>query len=167
MFSVDKAHRLSISIVIWILSSDTIYQLNQLNANSEATMLSLRHLNVNPTRYPVFISNPTRFSFENYRVVGNPKYGILPRVLISNRPWNTRKDIQYTLKYPEISESKKKMPENTPSLISTLLPDPNPTRYPVFFLIPTWPDPILEKTLPLQKIKTVRITGFTPSLTYS
>ena len=36
---VDKAPRLSISIVIWILSSDTICQLNQFNTNSEATML--------------------------------------------------------------------------------------------------------------------------------
>ena len=35
MAKVDKAPRLSISIVIWILSSDTICQLNQLN-----TMLS-------------------------------------------------------------------------------------------------------------------------------
>ena len=30
---VDKAPRLSISIVTWILSSDTICQLNQLNTN--------------------------------------------------------------------------------------------------------------------------------------
>ena len=41
--SVDKAPRLSISIVIWILSSDTdtICQLNQFNTNSEAAMLSI------------------------------------------------------------------------------------------------------------------------------
>ena len=32
--------RLGISIVIWILSSDTICQLNQFNTNSEAAMLS-------------------------------------------------------------------------------------------------------------------------------
>ena len=40
--SLDKAPRLSISIVIWILSSDTdtICQLNQFNTNSEAAMLS-------------------------------------------------------------------------------------------------------------------------------
>ena len=38
---VDKAPRLSISIVIWILSSDTICQLNQFNTNSEAAMLSI------------------------------------------------------------------------------------------------------------------------------
>ena len=42
--AVDKAPRLSISIVIWILSSDTdtdtICQLNQFNTNSEAAMLS-------------------------------------------------------------------------------------------------------------------------------
>ena len=37
---VDKAPRLSISIVTWILSSDTICQLNQFNTNSEAAMLS-------------------------------------------------------------------------------------------------------------------------------
>ena len=38
---VDKAPRLSISIVIWILSSDTdICQLNQFNLNSEAAMPS-------------------------------------------------------------------------------------------------------------------------------
>ena len=39
---VDKAPRLSLSIVIWILSSDTICQLNQFNTNSEAAMLSTR-----------------------------------------------------------------------------------------------------------------------------
>ena len=38
--NLDKAPRLSISIVIWILSSDTICQLNQFNTNSEAAMLS-------------------------------------------------------------------------------------------------------------------------------
>ena len=40
MGCVDKAPRLSISIVLWILSSDTICQLNQFNTNSEAAMLS-------------------------------------------------------------------------------------------------------------------------------
>ena len=41
VYSLDKAPRLSISIVIWILSSDTdICQLNQFNTNSEAAMLS-------------------------------------------------------------------------------------------------------------------------------
>ena len=38
--NLDKAPRLSISIVIWILSSDTICQLNQFNTNSETAMLS-------------------------------------------------------------------------------------------------------------------------------
>ena len=37
--SLDMAPRRSISIVIWILSSDTICQLNQFNTNSEAAML--------------------------------------------------------------------------------------------------------------------------------
>ena len=41
------------------------------------------------------------------------------------------------LEYPRL----KKIPENTRSYISTLLPDPNPTRYPVFFPIP---DPTLK-----------------------
>ena len=36
---LDKAPRLSISILIWILSSDTICQLNQILSNSEAAML--------------------------------------------------------------------------------------------------------------------------------
>ena len=40
---IDKAPRLSISIVIWILSSDTICQLNQFHTNSEAAMLSSQH----------------------------------------------------------------------------------------------------------------------------
>ena len=40
----------------------------------------------NPTRYPVFhlILDPTRFSFENHRVAGNPKYRVLPE--ISGKP---------------------------------------------------------------------------------
>ena len=35
-----QAPRLSISIVIWILSSDTICQLNQFHTNGEAAVLS-------------------------------------------------------------------------------------------------------------------------------
>ena len=38
---LDKAPRLSISIVISILTSDTICQLNKLNTNREAAMLSM------------------------------------------------------------------------------------------------------------------------------
>ena len=122
-------------------------------------MLSNGYLN--PTRYPVFFI-PDPIQFENYQVAGNPKYGVLPhlyislkisnirwntrkypRVLISNKPWTTRK-------YPRV----KKIPENTPSFISTLLRDPNPTRYPVFFPIPTWPNPIVKNlTRWAQKIK--------------
>ena len=41
---LDKAPRPSISNVIWILSSDTICQLNQLFPNSGATMLSMHGL---------------------------------------------------------------------------------------------------------------------------
>ena len=39
-YCLDKAPRLSISIVIWILSSDTICQLNQFHTNGEAATLS-------------------------------------------------------------------------------------------------------------------------------
>ena len=40
----------------------------------------------NPTRYPVFLSipDPTRFSFRNHRVAGNPKHRVLPD--ISGKP---------------------------------------------------------------------------------
>jgi len=40
----------------------------------------------NPTRYPVFrsIPDPTRFSFRNHRVAGNPKHRVLPD--ISGKP---------------------------------------------------------------------------------
>ena len=94
---------------------------------------------------------PTRFSFEKYQVAGNPKYGVLPHLYISlkisNIRWNTRI-------YPRV----KKMPENTPSFFSTLLRNPNPTRYPVFFPILTWPGPIVKNfTLWAQKIKRNRI----------
>ena len=36
----------------------------------------------NPTRYPVFCSipDPTRFSFRNRRVAGNPKHRVLPDI---------------------------------------------------------------------------------------
>ena len=113
----------------------------------------------NPTRYPVFssIPDPTRFNFENLRVAGNPKYWVLPEISGNTRsfgyypkfwvlpdvsgcklfvnypeypelPGNTRN----TRNYPRV----KKIPENTRSYFSTLLPDPNPTRYPVFCPIP-------------------------------
>ena len=37
---------------------------------------------LDPTRYPVFLSipDPTRFSFENHQVAGNPKYRVLPGI---------------------------------------------------------------------------------------
>ena len=62
-----------------------------------------------------------------------PKYPKIPDI-----PGNTRN----TRKYPKV----KKIPGNTWSYFSTLLPDPNPTRYPVFCPIPdpTRPDPILK-----------------------
>ena len=51
------------------------------------------------------------------------KYPEIPEI-----PGNTRS----TRKYLKV----KKIPGNTRSYISTLLPDPNPTRYLVFFPIP-------------------------------
>ena len=38
----------------------------------------------NPTRYPVFllIPDPTRFSFRNHRVAGNPKHRLLPDISV-------------------------------------------------------------------------------------
>ena len=44
----------------------------------------------NPTRYPVFLSipDPTRFSFGNHRVAGNPKHRVLPDIPIY--PGSTR-----------------------------------------------------------------------------
>ena len=52
----------------------------------------------------------------------------------SDVPRNNRKYLEIpsnTRKYPTV----KSIPENTRSYISRLLPDPNPTRYPVFFPI--------------------------------
>ena len=126
----------------------------------------------NPTRYPVFssIPDPTRFNFENLRVAGNPKYRVLPEISGNTRsfgyypkfwvlpdisgcklfvnypeypelPGNTRN----TRNYPRV----KKIPENTRLYFSTLLPDPNPTRYPVFFPIPDPTRPDIEKPYPL------------------
>ena len=40
LYGLDKAHRLSINIVIWILSSDTVSIQYKFNTNSEAAMLS-------------------------------------------------------------------------------------------------------------------------------
>ena len=93
----------------------------------------------NPTRYPVFhlLPDPTRFSFENHRVAGNPKYRVFP----SGKPGVsgiTR--YLYTRKYPtypEIPESKK-----------------DTRKYPiVYFDTPTRPEPdplpgILSNTRP-------------------
>ena len=40
LYGLEKAHRLSINIVIWILSSDTVSIQYKFNTNSEAAMLS-------------------------------------------------------------------------------------------------------------------------------
>ena len=62
-----------------------------------------------------------------------PTYPEIPEI-----PGNTRK-------YPKIKE----IPGNTRSSISTLLPDSNPTCYPVFCPIPDPTRPDIEKPYPL------------------
>ena len=47
--------------------------------------------------------------------------------------------------YPKV----KKILGNTRSYISTLLPDPNPTRYPIFCPLPDLTQPDIEKPNPL------------------
>ena len=126
----------------------------------------------NPTRYPVFssIPDPTRFNFENLRVAGNPKYRVLPEVSGNTRSFGYYPEFRVLpdvsgcklfVNYPEYPELPgntrntrnyprvKKIPENTRSYFSTLLPDPNPTRYPVFFPIPDPTRPDIEKPYPL------------------
>ena len=56
-------------------------------------------------------------------------------------PQNTR----HTRKY----QKEKKIPRNIRSYFWTLLPDPNPTRYPVFCPIPDPAQPDVEKPYPL------------------
>ena len=46
---LDKATRPNISKVVWILSSNTICQLNQLFSNSEAKTLSMQNMKDIPT----------------------------------------------------------------------------------------------------------------------
>ena len=119
----------------------------------------------NPTRYPVFssIPDPTRFNFENHRVAGNPKYRVLPEISGNTRsfgyyPKFSDLDLQIicelpgiTRKYPEYPElpESKKDTRKYPIVFSTLLPDPNPTRYPVFFPIPDPTRHDNEKPYPL------------------
>ena len=55
---------------------------------------------------------------------------------------------RYTRKYPSYPKIKE-IPGNTRSYISTLLPDPNPTCYPVFCPIPDPTRPDTEKPYPL------------------
>ena len=60
------------------------------------------------------------------------------------KPRNTRKYPTYP-RYPKV----KKVPGNTWSYFLTLLPNPNPTRYPVFCPIPDPTRPDIEKPYPL------------------
>ena len=59
---VDKARRPSISNVIWVLSSDTICQLNQLFSNSELAMLSMTEVLTVGNAESVIESNQSKLS---------------------------------------------------------------------------------------------------------
>merc|ERR1711872_984205 len=88
-----------------------------------------------------------------------PKFRVSTNITVDTRntqkypkiPENTRNypkipEIpENTRKYPRVKE----IPGNTRSYISTLLPDPNPTRYPVFCSIPDPTRPDIEKPYPL------------------
>ena len=66
----------------------------KISASAPSLFRSLQHISLgsvpsgypNPTRYPIFLSipDPTRFSFRNHRVAGNPKHRVLPD--ISGKP---------------------------------------------------------------------------------
>ena len=72
------------------------------------------------------------------------------KVMISNLPQKYQQIPKNTRNYPRV----KKIPENTRLYFSTLLPDPNPTRYPVFFPIPDPSRPDIEKPYPLGTVDT-------------
>ena len=61
-------------------------KLDEERPEEEKTCLAVTSGYPNPTRYPVFLSipDPTRFSFRNHRVAGNPKHRVLPD--ISGKP---------------------------------------------------------------------------------
>ena len=59
---VDKAPRPSICNVIWVLSSDTICQLNQLFSNSEVAMLSMTEVLTVGNAESVIESNQSKLS---------------------------------------------------------------------------------------------------------
>ena len=65
--------------VKWIASSE----LERMEADDDDCLETVPNGYPNPTRYPVFLSipDPTRFSFRNYRVAGNPKHRVLPNIL--------------------------------------------------------------------------------------
>ena len=81
----------------------------------------------NPTRYPVFLSipDPTRFSFRNHRVAGNPKHRVLP--YISGKPevsgttrahWKSNRTLNKT-PTPTVSSIKLSLPSTVSSTLNT------------------------------------------------
>ena len=80
MAKVDKAPRLSISIVIWILSSDTTCQLNQFNTNSEAAMLSRQKEKYRTATKLVFKFSP--INIENGKAMSTLEHYFLTNKLL-------------------------------------------------------------------------------------
>ena len=97
-----------------------------------------------PARYPTFfpIPDPTMFSFENHRVLGDPKYyryyPVLPDIL--GKP-----EHRVYPKYPDIPRSKSGTRKYLIDYFNTS-PQPKPDRYPTFFQYPTRTCPILKNT---------------------
>ena len=89
---IHNGHALLMSDCRWGASTRETKRTIQWNSKNDCTILEVCMFSSvssgypNPTRYPVFhlLPDPTRFSFENHRVAGNPKYRVLPE--ISGKP---------------------------------------------------------------------------------
>ena len=70
---------LTLMFEVWQANGQQLWQITNIVSKSCPTQAGPSGY-PNPTRYPVFhsIPDPTRFSFENHRVAGNPKYRVLP-----------------------------------------------------------------------------------------
>ena len=111
------------------------------------------------TRYPKFIliPDPTQFSFENHRILGNLKYWLLSDIAgipciwglpqISSLPYIDTQNTLYAWKCQRV----KKVSRNTHSNISTLLSDPSPPATWLFFSIPYPNLPDIEKKNPTRR----------------
>ena len=90
--------------------------------------------------------------------------------MFGSLPPKKRDDIQYTQKYPEIPRNTrkyprvKKIPENTRSYISTLLPDPNQTRYPILKNPTRWALVIISLSVSIKSIVSIVSLHSIPSI---